>query len=138
MRPLDDHIKNQLDTYIAEVGKQLGDVDTMSISGPIIPNVDQCIRDAIEMKTSIAETLAIILHTPGGIVETVERMVQIIRNFYKKVIVIVPDSAMSAGTVFTLSADEIMMDYFSQLGPIDPQIWKGGQTHTSTFLYKTI
>ena len=127
MRPLDDHIKNQLNTYIAEVGKQLGGVDAMSISGPIIPDVDQRIRDAIEMKVSIAETLAIILHTAGGVVETVERMVQIIRNFYKKVIVIVPDSAMSAGTVFTLSADKIMMDYFSQLGPIDPQIWKEGR-----------
>ena len=79
------------------------------------------------MKASKAEALAIILYTPGGVVETVERMVQIIRNFYRKVIVIVPDSAMSAGTVFTLSADEIMMDYFSRLGPIDPQIWKEGR-----------
>ena len=31
---------------------------------------------------------------------------------------------MSAGTVFALSADRIMMDYFSRLGPIDPQIVK--------------
>ena len=127
MRPLDDHIKNQLNTYIADVGKQLGDVDTMSISGPIISDIDQRIRDAIEMKASKVEALAIILHTDGGVVEIVARMVQIIRNFYKKVIVIVPDSAMSAGTVFTLSADKIMMDYFSQLGPIDPQIWKEGR-----------
>ena len=32
-----------------------------------------------------------------------------------------PDRAMSAGTIFALSADRIMMDYFSCLGPIDPQ-----------------
>ena len=139
MRPfrlVDEHIKNQLNTYIAEVGKQLGGVDTMSIfgpilppgpilpGGPIIPGVDQRIRNVIEMKKDKTETLAIVLHTNGGVVEVVERMVQIIRKFYKKVIVIVPNVAMSAGTVFTLSADEIMMDYFSCLGPIDPQIWK--------------
>ena len=31
---------------------------------------------------------------------------------------------MSAGTILALSADRIMMDYFSCLGPIDPQIEK--------------
>ncbi len=29
---------------------------------------------------------------------------------------------MSAGTVLTMSGDKIYMDYFSRLGPIDPQI----------------
>jgi hypothetical protein len=41
--------------------------------------------------------------------------------------VIVPDRAMSAGTVLALSADVIMMDYFSVLGPIDPQVEKDGR-----------
>ena len=34
---------------------------------------------------------------------------------------------MSAGTIFALSADRIMLDYFSCLGPIDPQIEKEGR-----------
>ena len=34
----------------------------------------------------------------------------------------VPDYAMSAGTVLVMSGDEIWMDYFSTLGPIDPQL----------------
>ena len=33
-----------------------------------------------------------------------------------------PDCAYSAGTIFCMSGDEIMMDYFSVLGPIDPQV----------------
>ena len=33
---------------------------------------------------------------------------------------------MSAGTIFALSADRIMMDHLSCLGPIDPQIEKDG------------
>lgn len=39
---------------------------------------------------------------------------------------IVPNQAMSAGTVFAMSGDRIMMDYFSCLGPIDPQVYRNG------------
>lgn len=35
---------------------------------------------------------------------------------------IIPDYAFSAGTVFCMSGDNIYMDYFSVLGPIDPQV----------------
>jgi len=49
-------------------------------------------------------------------------MVTTLRSNDEYVTVIVPDRAMSAGTIFALSADRIMMDYFSCLGPIDPQI----------------
>ena len=76
------------------------------------------------MNDSRSRTIAIVLETPGGVVEVVERIVEVIREFYEEVVVIVPNQAMSAGTVFALSADRIMMDYFSRLGPIDPQIWK--------------
>src|SRR6266851_826667 len=34
----------------------------------------------------------------------------------------VPNFAMSAGTVLAMAGDEIWMTYFSILGPIDPQI----------------
>ncbi len=54
-------------------------------------------------------------------------MVGAIRNFYDYVSFLVPDRAMSAGTIFVLSGDEIMMDYFSCLGPIDPQIVRNGE-----------
>ena len=126
-QPLDEHIKNQLDTYIVEIGKQLNNADTISIVGLIISKIDENIRDAIETKDPRSKTVAIVLHTPGGEVEIVERIVEVIREFYEEVVVIVPSHAMSAGTVFALSADRIMMDYFSRLGPIDPQIWKDGK-----------
>ena len=124
MRPLDKYIKDQLDTHIAAIGQHLDGVDTMSIVSPIVPGLDGKIRNAIEINSNKSKKLAVILQTGGGVVEVVERMVGVIRNFYKEVIVIVPDKAMSAGTVFALSADKIMMDYFSRLGPIDPQIFK--------------
>ena len=67
-------------------------------------------------------SLAIILSTTGGSVESVEKMVEITRHFYKEVYFIVPDSAMSAGTIWCMSGDKIFMDYASSLGPIDPQV----------------
>jgi hypothetical protein len=38
---------------------------------------------------------------------------------------VIPDEAMSAGTIFALSGDGIYMDYSSSLGPIDPQVHNG-------------
>ncbi len=66
--------------------------------------------------------LAIVLTTNGGSATVVERYVNIIRHNYKEVIFIIPDYAYSAGTIFCMSGDEIWMDYFSVLGPIDPQV----------------
>jgi G3E family GTPase len=48
----------------------------------------------------------------------------VIRHHYDEVDFLVPDRAMSAGTVFVMAGDRIFMNYFSCLGPIDPQIVK--------------
>lgn len=124
MRPLDSYIKGQLDSHITEIGKQLDGADTISVVSPITPGIDIAVKDAIELSQSQSDNLVVVLQTYGGVVEVVERIVDVIRKFYQEVTVIVPDLAMSAGTVLALSADKIMMDYFSRLGPIDPQIVK--------------
>lgn len=69
--------------------------------------------------------LVIFLNTPGGSAETVEKLVEIIRFHYNEVYFVVPDAAMSAGTIFCMSGDKIYMDYSSSLGPIDPQVFNG-------------
>lgn len=101
--------------------------DGISIISPILYGLDLRVRDAVESIKEKKEKIVVILDTPGGIVEVVERMVDCIRHFYKELIIVVPDRAMSAGTIFALSADRILMDYFSCLGPIDPQIEKDGK-----------
>lgn len=45
-----------------------------------------------------------------------------VRHHYEEVNFIIPDYAYSAGTIFCMSGDEIHMDYYSVLGPIDPQV----------------
>lgn len=68
-----------------------------------------------------------ILDTVGGVVEVVERIVRALRRHYSEVKFIIPDRAMSAGTVLAMSGDEIWMDYHSCLGPIDPQVERAGR-----------
>jgi len=52
-------------------------------------------------------------------------MVEIMRFHYRKVYFVVPDIALSAGTILCMSGDRIFMAYSSSLGPIDPQVHNG-------------
>lgn len=126
MRPLDGYIKTQLDQHLNEIGELLKS-DVLTILSAIRPGLDLLVRESIERLKDRKPQIVVILDTNGGIVEVVERMVETIRHYYDEVTVIVPDRAMSAGTIFALSADRIMMDFFSCLGPIDPQIERDGR-----------
>lgn len=67
--------------------------------------------------------LDLILHTPGGSPMAAEAIVKYLRSkFGKDIRVIVPQLAMSAGTMIACSAKEIVMGKQSSLGPIDPQL----------------
>ena len=126
MKPVDDHVKGQLTRCLEDLGTTL-DADVVAIVSPILPGLELRLRDAIDALSPRKDSVAVILDTPGGVVEVVERMVTALRYVYADVTVIVPDQAMSAGTIFALSANRIMMDHLSCLGPIDPQIEKDGK-----------
>jgi len=126
MLPLDEHIKDQLEQHETELERILN-MDFISIISDIHPSLDVIVQDVIEKRVDKRESLAIFLQTPGGIVEVVAWMVNTIRHHYSDVSFLVLDKAMSAGTVFVMSGDRIMMDYFSCLGPIDPQVYKDGR-----------
>lgn len=126
MRPLDNYIKQQLEQHVTKIEDLLG-ADVLTVISPIMPGLENTVRDAVEKLAPRKAALAIILDTQGGIVEVVERMVQTVRQHYGEVLFIIPNRAMSAGTVFVMSGDRILMDYFSCLGPIDPQIEKDGR-----------
>jgi ATP-dependent protease ClpP protease subunit len=67
--------------------------------------------------------LDLFLHTPGGSIATTESLVNYLHLIFNKDIrVIVPQVAMSAGTMIACSSREIIMGKQSSLGPIDPQI----------------
>lgn len=67
--------------------------------------------------------LDLVLHTPGGDIAATESLVDYLRQMFGKDIrAIVPQLAMSAGTMIALASKEILMGKHSNLGPIDPQI----------------
>ena len=127
MNPLESLVKHKLDKLSRKIGQAMQS-DVLSITGPLMTGLDRTLRQAIELQPERKfSSVSIILDTLGGVIGAVERMVTLVRFHYNHVAVIVPDKAMSAGTIFALSANRIFMDYFSILGPIDPQIEKDGQ-----------
>jgi hypothetical protein len=66
--------------------------------------------------------LDLVLHTPGGQTAATESIVDYLHSMFgTNVRAIVPQLAMSAGTMIACSCREILMGAHSSLGPIDPQ-----------------
>ena len=72
--------------------------------------------------------LSLILHTPGGMTNATETLVEYIHSKFSYVETIIPTFAKSAGTMIALSSDVIIMGRQSQLGPIDTQMIIGGKS----------
>ena len=98
--------------------------DVISCIHPIMEPFDDIIRQKMDSLKGKRENLLVILETRGGSIETTERIVTVFRHNYTKgeISFLIPNYAMSAGTILVMSGDRILMDYFSVLGPIDPQI----------------
>lgn len=119
-----DFVEQQLDDRIAVLETAFSG-DAISFSGPIVVGVDDILRAAIEKKHSVGSgrgRLAFFLTTTGGYIEVVHRIVDTLRRHYQLIDFVIPNYAYSAGTVLALSGDAIFMDYYSRLGPIDPQV----------------
>ena len=69
-----------------------------------------------------SDGLDLILHTPGGDIAATESIVDYLKTKFTDIRVVVPQIAMSAGTMIACSANRILMGKQSSLGPIDPQI----------------
>jgi len=66
--------------------------------------------------------LDLILHTPGGDVAATESIIDYLRTMFgPNIRAIVPQIAMSGGTMIACACKEIIMGKPSNLGPIDPQ-----------------
>jgi membrane-bound ClpP family serine protease len=68
--------------------------------------------------------LDLILHTPGGSIAATQSIVDYLHKMFgKNIRAIVPQIAMSAGTMIACSCKEILMGKQSNLGPIDPHLY---------------
>lgn len=118
-----EFIEQQLDERAAAVAEAFSS-DLLCLSGPLAFGVDDLIRTTIEdiRRNSNRRSLVVLITTEGGYAEVVQRIVETLRHHYRKISFVVPNSAFSAGTILAMSGDAIFMDYYSRLGPIDPQV----------------
>lgn len=92
-----------------------------------IPNLDIGDEDKNGFMSAIHQLdrklgLDLILHTPGGNIAATESLVEYLWEMFDKDIrVIVPQLAMSCGTMIACASKTIIMGKQSSLGPIDPQ-----------------
>lgn len=67
--------------------------------------------------------LDLILHTPGGDVSATEQIIKYLHSMFNgNIRAIIPQMAMSAGSMVAVSCRTIMMGKQSCLGPFDPQL----------------
>jgi Serine dehydrogenase proteinase len=102
--------------------------EVIFLKASLEPPIDDFVKDEIEelrQQKNARNKLTVFVETDGGFVETVERIVSVFRKHYDVVEYVIPNFAYSAGTILVLSGDELYMDYYSVLGPIDPQIDMG-------------
>jgi hypothetical protein len=95
-------------------------------SGDAPPNlvsiIDEDIQGFMEAIHGLkGDKLDLLLHTGGGSAEATDAIVSYLRQKFSNIRIIIPQAAMSAGTMLACSADEIIMGKHSFIGPIDPQ-----------------
>ncbi|MBC8181912.1 S49 family peptidase [candidate division KSB1 bacterium] len=80
-------------------------------------------------KMDRSKGLDLILHTPGGETAATESLVDYLRSMFSTDMrAIIPQLALSAGTMIACACKEIIMGKQSSLGPIDPQ-FRGVPAH---------
>lgn len=123
---VDDAARHWADQRLSEIEEHV-DADAIAILSPIAWGLEHHVRMAVEPRENRRSTLLVLLDTTGGVVEVVERIVRVLRTHYREVRFLIPDRALSAGTILAMSGDAILMDYHSVLGPIDPQVERAGK-----------
>ena len=118
--------KTFLLVYASAIGKRMPEVSLCQEDFYIISNL---LRGREE-----SSKLDIYLETPGGSGEAAEEIVRFTRAHFDNISFVISGEAKSAGTLMTMSGDEILMTETGSLGPLDAQI-KIGRTTISAFDY---
>jgi hypothetical protein len=134
-----DWWNNKLNQSLSAVGKLRGNRNVLFYASGFLqkptahPQLLQITHEDINGFMSVmygmdwSHGLTLLLHTPGGIGNAVETIVDYLWQKFPDFEVIVPVFAMSAGTMMSLASTKIIMGRQSQLGPIDPQLPIGGR-----------
>lgn len=86
-----------------------------------------------ELRGKSFDELDVILETPGGHIESAYKIVKLLRKHAKRVNIVVPNYAKSAGTLISLAGETLVMATTSELGPLDVQIPEQQEGDVDTF-----
>jgi ATP-dependent protease ClpP protease subunit len=99
-----------------------GWLQKQGISGTEVNDADKNGFMAVIHKLDRSKGLDLVLHTPGGETAATESLVDYLRSMFgANIRAIVPQLALSAGTMIACACKTIVMGKHSSLGPIDPQ-----------------
>lgn len=116
IKEISDVRKKPLICYLANV------VKPRNVPIAIEDSDDLPFNEMVASLPADVKEIDIVLVTPGGFAHQVANFVNTLRPRFEKVSFIILNKAMSAGTIFAMSGDEIIMMNQSKIGPIDPQV----------------
>lgn len=110
-----EKIRNRpLITYVTSIRPNL--------SGQMASDAIAQIIQQVQAIPATVNEIDFLIISNGGDPITALRIMEILRERFKHITVLLPYVAYSAATVLSLGADEIVMHPFSNLGPVDPQL----------------
>ena len=123
--------KNTIIKYAKELHEETGRNVIIYYSGWLTIDSEEISIDSMDKNAFMGvikdldktKGLDLILHTPGGLLDATESIIDYLHAIFGEDIrAIIPQMAMSAGTLIACSCKEILMGKHSSLGPVDPQI----------------
>lgn len=106
---IEESTGRELVVYFSQLDQGIGHADPDDIS------------EVLEGLNS--RSIDLLIQTPGGDVDAVEKVVTVLKQRLDDYRVIVPSLAKSGGTVIAMSSEKILLGVNSELGPIDPQMY---------------
>lgn len=95
--------------------------DRQGMETRIAPDILPLVADHLA-SLGASKRLALFLYTPGGDSIAGWGLVNLLREYCERLIVVVPFRALSCGTLIAIGADEIVMGKHGLLSPVDPSV----------------
>lgn len=112
---------NDLRTAAIACRKEMA-CDIVIINTGMDVGVDLDLRDQVHAIENRSDRVVAVLVTEGGLADVAFRCARILQANYKNVTICIPGWCKSAGTLFALGANELLIGDRGELGPLDVQI----------------
>lgn len=124
---LDSLRRGYLENIAKKTGRNVISYYSAWMYRPNVPDIEINDKDINALMENVygldrSKGLDLILHTPGGDIAATEQIINYLHSVFDgNIRAIVPQMAMSAGSMISVSCNTIIMGRQSCLGPFDPQ-----------------